>query len=96
MASGIVPICAREGGAYGIIRNGVTGYTAKPRDAPDMVRHIEYLCDHQDHYRAMAAGALAFARSQTWEAVIHRLAGSYREVLAETDEAAARGRTKAA
>ncbi len=85
MASGIVPICVREGGSHGIIRDGVTGYAANPRDAADMVRHIEYLCDHQDHYHAMAADALAFARTQSWDAILHRLADSYMEVLAATD-----------
>jgi glycosyltransferase involved in cell wall biosynthesis len=40
MASGVPPICAKEGGAYGIIDDGVTGLIAKPRDPVDLSNKI--------------------------------------------------------
>jgi glycosyltransferase involved in cell wall biosynthesis len=82
MASGIPPVCAREGGAYGFVTNGVTGLLAEPRDADDLARHITCLVDSPERRRQMGEAALAFARSQSWDAVFQRLFTSYSAVAA--------------
>jgi phosphatidylinositol alpha 1,6-mannosyltransferase len=96
MASGIVPICVREGGASGIIRDGINGFVAGPRDPADLVKRIEYLLDHPARRTAMAEQALAFARTQTWDQIFLRLFSSYREVLRSPLHRRARRARKAA
>jgi len=81
MASGIPPICAKEGGAYGIIDDGVTGLIAKPRDPVDLSNKIEYLVNFPLKRKLIAANSLAFAKEQSWEKIFKKLFYSYQEVL---------------
>jgi phosphatidylinositol alpha 1,6-mannosyltransferase len=81
MASGLPPICAREGGASGSIEHGVTGFVTRGRDARDLVLHIERLLDHPELRAAMGGRALEYARTQTWESVFKRLFEGYEEVV---------------
>jgi phosphatidylinositol alpha 1,6-mannosyltransferase len=78
MASGVVPVCVRAGGASGVVRDGENGYLANPRDPVDLAGRIEFLLDHPDRRMAMAESALAFARSQTWDRIFQHLFDSYR------------------
>ncbi len=90
MASGIPPVCAREGGAWGFVRSGTTGLLAEPRDGADLARQVEYLLDRPERRRAMGNAALAFAQEQSWDRIVDRLLASYSEVVAM------KGRRKAA
>ena len=81
MASGVPPICAREGGAYGFVDHGVTGLLTAPRDPLDLANAIMHLVDHPEQRAAMAAKALTFARAQSWDAIFDRLHASYQEVV---------------
>jgi phosphatidylinositol alpha 1,6-mannosyltransferase len=83
MASGLPPVCAREGGAGGLITSGVTGVLAEPRDAEDFTRHIEFMLDFPAERRKIAEAALRFAREQSWDNIFARLFASYAEVKAE-------------
>jgi glycosyltransferase involved in cell wall biosynthesis len=83
MASGIVPICAREGGAWGVVDDGVTGLLAAPRDPVDLASRIGYLLEHPGHRAAMADNALRYARAQSWSSIFDHLHASYAEVLRE-------------
>ncbi|HTO95165.1 MAG TPA: glycosyltransferase family 1 protein [Bacteroidota bacterium] len=77
MASGIPPVCAREGGAYGFVRSGATGLLAEPRDGEDLAQKIGYLLDRPEERAAMGRAALAFAAGQTWERIFDRLFAGY-------------------
>jgi len=77
MASGIPPVCAREGGAYGFVRSGATGLLAEPRDGEDLAAKITYLLDRPDERAAMGRAALEFASAQTWEHIFDRLFAGY-------------------
>ena len=92
MASGLPPICAREGGAYGFIEPGITGMLAAPRDPQDLAAQVEYLLDHPERRQEMGRAARAFAREQSWEKIFQRLFKSYDEVI----RAYHLGRSKAA
>jgi phosphatidylinositol alpha 1,6-mannosyltransferase len=81
MASGIPPTCAKEGGAYGIIDDGVTGLITTPRDPIDLANKIEYLVNSPAKRKIIAANALAFAKEQSWEKIFIKLFLSYQEVL---------------
>jgi len=77
MASGIPPVCAREGGAYGFVKSGATGLLAEPRDGEDLARKITFMLDHPAERKKMGAAALAFASQQSWERVFDRLFAGY-------------------
>jgi phosphatidylinositol alpha 1,6-mannosyltransferase len=81
MASGIPPVCADKGGASGIIKNGVTGFLTKPRDAEDMVSKIEYILDHPERRAEIAKQAFLYGKEQTWERSFGKMLLSYDEVV---------------
>jgi glycosyltransferase involved in cell wall biosynthesis len=81
MASGVPPICSREGGASGSVKNGVTGYVTAPRDPFDIVSRVEYLLDWVDVRKGVGERAFAYAQTQGWENVLARLFAAYEEVV---------------
>jgi phosphatidylinositol alpha 1,6-mannosyltransferase len=80
MASGVPPVCARAGGAAGVVQHGVTGLLSVPRDSREYAGAIEHLLDTPARRDALATQALEFARRQTWEAIFRRLVETYAEV----------------
>jgi glycosyltransferase involved in cell wall biosynthesis len=92
MASGLPPVCAREGGAYGFIEPGVTGLLAAPRNPDDLAKQVEYLLRHPERRKDMGRAACTFAQEQRWEKIFQRLFESYEEVI----EGYRLGKTKAA
>jgi phosphatidylinositol alpha 1,6-mannosyltransferase len=85
MASGLLPVCANQGGAAGIIKHGITGMLTNPRDPADLVDKIEYLIDHPEQRRSMAERALNYARQQTWERIFDTLFRDYENVIEQYD-----------
>jgi len=83
MASGIPPVCARAGGAAGVIQHGVTGLLTTPRDAKEYAVAIEHLIDLPAMRVTLSTQAMEFARRQTWEAIFRRMVESYEEVREE-------------
>jgi len=81
MASGVTPVCAREGGAAGIVQHGVTGVLSVPRDASDFATTIENLLDSPARREAMAMQALEFSRRQSWPSIFQRMLDAYAEVM---------------
>jgi glycosyltransferase involved in cell wall biosynthesis len=81
MASGTVPVCARQGGAAGVIKDGVTGILCQPRDAEEMSRRIDLLLNDPQRRQAMAEAALAHARQQSWQSIIRRMLVIYSDVV---------------
>jgi phosphatidylinositol alpha 1,6-mannosyltransferase len=96
MASGLVPVCAAEGGAGGSIQHGISGFVTNPRDAGDIVRHIRLLLDDRGRLAKMGKAARAYARTQTWGGIFERLFEDYRRVVEEYARNAKRGSRKAA
>jgi phosphatidylinositol alpha 1,6-mannosyltransferase len=81
MASGLPPVCAKEGGAYGFVEPKVTGMLAAPRDPQDLVAQIEYLLEHPEHRKMMGKAARTFAHEQSWDKIFQRLFENYHEVV---------------
>lgn len=81
MASGVVPLCARAGGAAGIITPWVTGLLARPRDIRDFAETITTVLDDRRRRMELSEQALLYARRQSWEAIIERLIAGYVEVI---------------
>ena len=80
MASGIPPVCAREGGASGFVKSGATGLLAEPRDGEDLAAKITFMLDRPDERKKMAASALSFALEQSWERIFDRLFAGYVDI----------------
>ncbi len=81
MASGIPPICVREGGAYGIIKEGVTGLIAEPKNPYDLADKINRLLDDPVLRIRIAIAAFKFAQEQTWDKILDKLFDSYLNVI---------------
>jgi glycosyltransferase involved in cell wall biosynthesis len=81
MASGIPPVCSREGGAYGVIEENKTGLIAEPRDPYDLAKKIERLVDNPAFREQIAKNSLNYAKEQSWEKIFDRLFRSYEEII---------------
>jgi phosphatidylinositol alpha 1,6-mannosyltransferase len=77
MASGVPPVCAREGGAYGFVKSGATGLLAEPRDGADLAAKIAFMLDRPEERKKMGKAALSFASEQSWERIFDRLFAGY-------------------
>jgi len=81
MASGVPPICAREGGAYGIINEGITGLIAEPHDAESFAEKINYLLDNDEKRNEIGLNAFQFSQSQSWDRIISKMLDSYSSII---------------
>ena len=87
MASGLPPICAKEGGAYGVIDEGVNGLTTIPRDPEDLSKKIITLLDSPEKRHYLSSNAIRFAKEQTWDKIFQKLVDSYQKLLSDYKEA---------
>jgi glycosyltransferase involved in cell wall biosynthesis len=81
MASGIPPVCVREGGAYGIIKEGITGLIAEPHNAESLAGEITYLLDNDVLRKDIGLNALEYSKTLSWDRIIMRLIESYNEII---------------
>jgi glycosyltransferase involved in cell wall biosynthesis len=81
MASGLPPVCVREGGAYGIIKYGETGFIAEPGNAQDIANKINTLLDNPELREIISANAVLFAKTQSWERIFEKLFSSYSNII---------------
>ncbi len=80
MAAGLPVVVSRHVGAKDIIRDGVNGFVVDAEDTYEISRCIR-LSLAPERNAAMAAGALATARANTWSATAHKVAAVYEEIL---------------
>jgi len=81
MASGVPPICTKEGGAYGIINDGINGFIAKPHNPISFAEKINYLLENEERRKEISLNAYKFAQTQTWDKIIAKLIESYSKVV---------------
>ena len=81
MASGLPPVCVKEGGAYGMIKDGQTGFIAEPRNPTDIADKINTLLNNRELRVNMSLNALQYARTQTWENNFKKLFNSYETII---------------
>ena len=81
MASKLPAICVREGGAYGLIEDGVNGLIAEPHNPIDFANKIEILVNQPELREKIALNAFIFSQTQSWDEIIDRLIRSYNEVV---------------
>lgn len=83
MASGLVPVAAKVGGAEGIIEEGVSGLFAQPQSGVDLARKIEWLIDNEHDRWTIAEHALRRANEFNWEKIHDQLFTSYQDVITQ-------------
>jgi len=81
MASGLPPVCVKEGGAYGMIKDGKTGFIAEPRNPTDIADKINTLLNNRELRVNMSFNAWQYARTQTWENNFKKLFHSYETII---------------
>jgi glycosyltransferase involved in cell wall biosynthesis len=81
MASGIPPVCVREGGAYGLIEDGINGLIAEPHNPADLADKIEFLLNQPALREKIALNAFTFSQTQSWDEIIDKLILSYNDVI---------------
>jgi phosphatidylinositol alpha 1,6-mannosyltransferase len=96
MASGIIPICSRQGGPAGIIQHGVSGMLTEPRDPRDFAEKVTFLLDNPGRRAELTDRALQYARTQTWDYVFREMFADYEDVLQAYEARQRKGTRKAA
>lgn len=81
MASGLSPVCVREGGAYSAIKENITGLIAEPKNPEDLCKKILSLTDNTELRKNISINAINFAREQTWDKIFNRLFTSYSSII---------------
>lgn len=80
-ASGLPAVGAAEGGVKDLIRQGETGFLAKPKNAADFAGKMEELILNDSLRNSLAAGAFDTAISKSWDIINKRLFEDYRNVI---------------
>ncbi len=81
MASGIPPVCVREGGSYGMINDGINGLIAEPHNTEDFAKKVESLLIKPELRTTLASNAFKFSQTQSWDEIIDKLISSYYEII---------------
>jgi phosphatidylinositol alpha 1,6-mannosyltransferase len=81
MASGLVPVAAKVGGAVEIIEEGTSGLFAVPHGPFDLAAKVERLLDRPEERREMARKVIARAQHFGWGKILDKLFKSYEEVI---------------
>ncbi|MEK6649557.1 MAG: glycosyltransferase family 1 protein [Bacteroidota bacterium] len=82
MASGLVPVAAKMGGAVGLIEEGVTGLFSDPFSGASLAHQVESVLDHPTYRTTLARHAHIHAQRFDWNAVLGQLFDSYADVVA--------------
>ncbi len=82
MASGLPAVCADATGSSELVRHDVTGFLAPPGQSAAFLDYTARLVRDAELRTRLGAHALARAERFSWDAVLERLLGYYREVLA--------------
>ncbi|MCL5031349.1 MAG: glycosyltransferase family 1 protein [Bacteroidetes bacterium] len=81
MASGVPPVCVREGGAYGIIEEGITGLIAEPHNPKNFADKIIFLLDNEEKRIEFGLNAYKFSQTQSWDNIISKLIRNYETII---------------
>lgn len=81
MASGLVPVAAKAGGAPGIIDDGINGILVQPDSSNELAEKVELLLDNNQLRRNMSKNGIIKANSFDWELILHNLFKHYEDVI---------------
>jgi phosphatidylinositol alpha 1,6-mannosyltransferase len=81
MASALPVIAPRSGGPVDHVRDGYNGYLFDAESCPAFIAAVRRVLDDPAHRQEMGAQALAYARSQSWEAILDDLLCDFQELI---------------
>lgn len=81
MASGIPPVCANATGSSSLIRDGITGFLAPPKDSATFLKYVEQLVTDKSMREKMGQLSLKRAQSYDWPVILEKMEGYYKRVL---------------
>lgn len=87
MSCGLPVIATAAGGVADHLAHGGNGLAYPPNDASAMARAMIRLATDRDLARRLGKGARATTEALSWERELDRLDNSYREIIAERNEA---------
>jgi len=73
MASGLPVIAPDAGGQVDFVTNGRNGFLFGPDSREEMISLTRWLVEQPAYRRQLGAGALAYAQTQSWEAIMDSL-----------------------
>ncbi|MEZ4387406.1 MAG: glycosyltransferase family 1 protein [Candidatus Krumholzibacteriia bacterium] len=84
MASGLPCLVAAHSGLRDRVRNGIDGFQFEPGNSAQLATLVRWLLADGGFRDELAANALAFARTQTWQANLDGLLARYEALAART------------
>lgn len=93
-ASGIPAVGAAEGGVKDLIRDGETGFLARPKDVSDFADKMERLLVNDSLRNSFAAEAFETATRKSWDNINRGLIDDYREVIETKKDKSALSRSQ--
>ncbi len=81
MASGIPAVCANATGSRSIIRDGITGFLATPRDSDSFLGYVEQLATDADLRAKMGQLSLKRAMKFDWPVILEKMNVYYNGVI---------------
>ncbi|MEM8486843.1 MAG: glycosyltransferase family 1 protein [Bacteroidota bacterium] len=81
MASGIPPVCANATGSRSLIRDGITGFLAPPRDSAAFLKHVAQLVTDKSLRDKMGQLSLKRAQAYDWPVILEKMEGYYNRVI---------------
>ncbi len=92
MASGLVPVAAKVGGAAGLIEEGKNGLFTKPFSGEHMARQVSTLLDNPELMRTLGRNAHVHAQTFSWDAILDQLFAAYADVVSTVRDGKHRSR----
>jgi len=89
-ASGLPAIGASEGGVKDLISDGETGFLTKPKDPHDFAAKMEQVLINKELRNSLAANALNYAISKSWDHINNGLFEKYRNLIEKYQSGSAR------
>ena len=81
MASGLPAIVPSYGGPVDHVHDGENGFVFDTDSLGDLIALARWLVEDREYARELGAGALAYARTQTWEATLDGLLDHYQVTI---------------
>lgn len=81
MASGLPCLVAAHSGLRDRVRNGVDGFLFEPGNSAQLATLVRWLLQDNAYRLELGRKALAFARTQTWQANLEGLLGKYESTI---------------
>ena len=82
MAAGLPVIAARVGGVTDVVSSGKTGYVFDSGDIEMLVAGVRKIAHSRDQIRQMGKQARAYAKTQSWDAVMDEVIEVYAALIA--------------